>query len=197
MDPFKELMTDKITIMKCNGEKYENLSASVQKNQIFLHGSQYLVEPGDLAQRKMSNGAIETFKIIDPGFNESFHEIPAGYQMDVVKLGLPEADNAIKQMTINISGNHVRVNQNSVDNSVNIVHGQQDIIEQVQLLKKEVEKLKLSKEESDSAFDLINAIESQVTNETPSKTVVSTLLSALPKASSIASIGSFILSAIS
>jgi hypothetical protein len=192
--PFDKLMTDTVSLLKQNGQSFDNIKASVQKNKIFIHRSDLLVESGDLIQRKMSNGGEETFQIIDPGFHEKFHAIPAGYQMDVRKLGIPEAKTAVQNITYNISGTNNRINQNSTDNSVNIIHINPDIQDQINALREEIIKLGLSKEEETESFEVIDAIETQFQNEKPSKTVVKTLLAALPTAASIASIGSFILS---
>lgn len=81
------LLTDTVSILKKDGTKHEGLKASVQRDKIFISGATLLIESGDLAQRKMSNGGQETFEIIDPGFHEAFHGISAGYQMQVKKLG--------------------------------------------------------------------------------------------------------------
>lgn len=82
-------MTDTVQILKQNGGIISDIKSSVQKDKIFIQRSDILIETGDLIQRSMSNGAEETYKVIDPCFHEKFHSIPAGYQMDVIKLGLP------------------------------------------------------------------------------------------------------------
>lgn len=191
---FSDFMTDKITLMKKDGSKFENIPASVQKGKIFVEGSKYLFEPGDLAIRKMSNGAEETFEIIDPGFYEKFHGINEHYQMEVKKLGLPEAKKAVQNITYNFSGNNSRLNQNSVDNSINVVNINPEITEQLEALRNEISRLKISDEEKKNAKEIIDAITVQFDKEKPSKAVIKTLLSALPKAANIASIGSFLLS---
>ena len=80
--PFQQRITDKV-------------------KGIYLMQSDVLIEPRDIIQRIMSNGGRETFKVIDPGFHESFHNIPAHYQMKVQKLGIPEADKAIQSVIYN------------------------------------------------------------------------------------------------
>ena len=89
--PFDDLMNDIVKVLKQDGVIISDIKSSVQKDKIFIQRSDILIETGDLIQRSMSNGAEETYKVIDPGFHEKFHGIPAGYQMDVIKLGLPEA----------------------------------------------------------------------------------------------------------
>ena len=192
--PFDDLMTDTVSVLKTNGEVISGISSSVQKDKIFIQRSDILVETGDLIQRSMSNGAKETYKVIDPGFHEKFHSIPAGYQMDVIKLGLPEAKAAVQNITYNISGTNNRINQNSTDNSVNVINSNPEIHEHIAALRNEIERLGLPEEEALASYEVIDAVEAQVESDRPSKTVIKTLLNGLPSAGSIASIGSFIVS---
>jgi len=190
-----DLMTDTVKVLKQNGEVIEQVMASVQKNKIFIGRADILIESGDLIQQSMTNGAEETYKVIDPGFHEKFHSIPAGYQMDVKKLGLPEAKSAVQQITYIISGTNNRVNQNSVDNSTNnSVNFSSELSENILVLRNEIKNVGLSKTEQMASNEIIDAIEAEVKNDKPSKTVVQTLLTALPKAGNIASIGSLIVS---
>jgi len=192
--PFDDLMTDTVKVLSQSGEIVENVKASVQKNKIFILRSDILIKNRDLVQRTMSNGAEETYEVIDPGFHEKFHDIPAGYQMDVKKLGIPEAKSAVQHITYNISGTNNRVNQNSTDNSVNIVNINPELQEHIEALRNEIKKLNIPEDEAATSYEVIDAVESQLTSEKPSKTVVKTLLASLPHAGSIASIGSFIVS---
>lgn len=116
---FSSLLTDTVSIIKKNGTRFDGVKASVQKDNIFLQRADILVEPEDLVERKMSNGGTETFEVIDPGFHEQFHSIPAGYQMSVRKLGIPEAKQAAQTIINNLTGPNARVNFGSIDNSSN------------------------------------------------------------------------------
>lgn len=189
-----DLMTDTVNVLSQSGKRIENIKASVQKNKIFIQGSDMLIESGDLIHRTMSNGAEETYEVIDPGFHEEFHGISAGYQMDVTKLGIPEAKSAVQHITYNISGTNNRLNQNSTDNSVNIFNIHPDLQEHIEALRNEIKGLDLPEGETAAFYEVIDAVEAQMTSEKPSKTVVKTLLDGLPNVGSIASIGSFIVS---
>lgn len=191
---FNDLMTDTVNLLKKDGEVISNISSSVQKNKIFIQRSDILIETGDLIQRSMSNGAEETYKVIDPGFHEKFHSIPAGYQIDVIKLGLPEAKAAVQHITYNVSGVNNRFNQNSIDNSINIVNSNPEIQEHISALRDEIDRLSLSKEEQQASYEVIDVVEAQFEGGKPSKAVVQMLLNGLPNAGSIATISSFLLS---
>jgi len=192
--PFDDLMTDTVNVLKQNGEVISDVNSSVQKDKIFIQRSDILIATGDLIQRAMSNGAEETYKVIDPGFHEKFHSIPAGYQMDVIKLGLPEAKSAVQHITYNISGTNNRINQNSTDNSINVVNSNPELQDHIIALRNEIDRLSLPKEEELASYEVIDAVEAQVKSDKPSKAVVKMLLNGLPNAGSIASIGSFIIS---
>lgn len=190
----RQMMTDNIKVIKEDGQEVDGLKANVQTNMIVLMQSDVLIEPNDLIQRIMSNGGTETFKVLDPGFHEKVHSIPAHYQMKVQKLGIPEAQKAIHSITYNINGPNARVNNSSTDNSSNIVNFNQDVSDHLEMLRQEIDKLVNSSEEKKDALEVIDAIQGQFESGSPSKAVVKTLLSALPHAGSVASIGSFLLS---
>lgn len=191
---FAAFMTDTVSVLKQNGDLFEGIKASVQSDKIFIEGVQPLIETGDLVRRKMSNGSEETFRVLDPGFREQFHAIPAGYQMKVVKLGVPEAARHIQNITYNVSGHNARINQNSVDNSHNVVSVNPDAVELLSALRGEISRMGLTSEQEREASELLDSAEAQIQSGKPSKPVLSALLKALPHAANVAAIVSSILS---
>jgi hypothetical protein len=190
-----DIFNDNVTLLKKNGERVEGIKANVQSKMIFITRSDILIETGDLIQRNMSNDGKETYEVVDPGFHERFEGMEAHYQVTHRKLGLPEAKAAVQSITYNISGPNARVNNHSTDNSTNIVSINPDVAEHIAMLRQEVKRL-LPNQEQGSSLEVIDAIEGQFESKTPSKVVVRTLLGALPSAGSIASLGSFLLSAL-
>jgi hypothetical protein len=89
---------------------------------------------------------------------------------------------------ITITGNNAKVNQNSVDNSTNIINSN-DITDLLVKLRSEA----LQHNLSNDSIEIIDAIEANVTSDKPSKVVAKALIDTLPNLGSIASIGSFIL----
>ena len=191
---FAALMTDTVSVLKQNGQTFEGIRASVQSDKIFIQGTEPLIEIGDLVRRKMSNGAEETFKVLDPGFHEKFHSIPAGYQMRVAKLGVPEAVKAIQNITYNITGHNTRINQNSVDNSTNVVSVNTEAVELVAALRSEISRMDLSAEQMKDASELLDTAETQIQGGKPSKPVLAAVLNALPHAANVTAIVASILS---
>ncbi|WP_351189330.1 hypothetical protein [Shewanella sp. TB4-MNA-CIBAN-0142] len=191
---FSDMHNDTVSLLKKNGEKFEDIKASVQPKQIFIERSDILIEPEDLIQRKMSNGGVETYQVIDPVFYEQQGSFLAHYQITHKKLGLPEAEKAIQNVVYNISGPNARVNNNSTDNSSNVVNFNNDLSEAIEALKTEVNRLNIPSQEKSEAIEVIDAIEVQCQSEKPSKIVVNALLKSLPHVASLTSIGSLIVS---
>ena len=188
------LLTDTVTLIKQDGTTVEGIKALVQSRKIYIQGHKPLIESGDLIQRKMSNGAEENYEVVDPGFYEKGQTIPAGYEMDVRKMGVPEARSTIHSVTYNVSGNNARINQNSVDQSVNVVQLSSHIAENLEALRQEISCLIEEESRRLEALKAVDAIEHQFKSGSPKQAVVRSLVQGLPAAGSIASIGSLLLS---
>ena len=197
MGMFDEFHTDNISIIKSNGQRYDGLKASVQRDKIYFENSSILVEPRDLIQRNMSNGGVETFEVIDPGFVESIMDFEAHYQMRVRKMGMPEAEKAVRNITYNISGANARVNNHSVDNSINNATINPEVPSLIAALRSELSKLGLSSQERVEVDEVVDEIESQLSTQAPKKTVIKSLLAALPHVETVAAISASIFGMVS
>jgi len=100
------MLKDTLTIHKTNGETLETVKGSVQKNKIFIQRSDILIESKDRIKRSMSNGGIEEYEVIEPGFHEGLGSIKAGYQMVVKKVQLEQPSNIqnVKELVLNVNG---------------------------------------------------------------------------------------------
>lgn len=197
MGMFDEFHTDNISIIKSNGQRYDGLKASVQRDKIYFEDSSILVEPRDLIQRNMSNGGVETFEVIDPGFVESIMDFEAHYQMRVRKMGIPEAEKAVRNITYNISGANARVNNHSVDNSINNATISPEVPNLIASLRSELSQLGLSSQERVEFDEVVDEIESQLSTQAPKKTVIKSLLAALPHVETVAAISASIFGMVS
>lgn len=186
--PLSNMMNDSIELLKSDGTKKTGLKASVQKNKIFMDAKDVLVEPEDLIIRRTSNGAEETYRVIDAGFHEDFHGIKAHYQMDVHRLGLPEAKSAVQSITYNITGTNARINQNSIDNSTNVVQIDARAIQYIEALRNEINGSDLSAPEKVEANEVIDEVDGAFRAGKPKKSVVNALLKGLPHVANVASI---------
>ena len=190
---FDRLLTDTVTLIKRDGTTIDGIKASVQSKNIFIMRNDLLIETGDLVQRKMSNGGEETYEVIDPGFHEKLHRIPAGYHMVVRKLGIPEAKSAIQSVTFNVTGDNARINQNSVDQSINTVQVRSDISDSIEALRDEIIRTIEEESQRTEALEVLDAIKQEFKSDSPKRSVVGALMQGLPATSAIATIGSFLL----
>lgn len=178
------LMKDKVDLLKQDGTRVSGLQASVQKGKIFTFGS-VVIEPRDLLIRTASNGAEETYEVIDPVFYEQHGGIPANYQIQVRKLGVPEAKQQVHNIVYNVSGTGARLNVNSVDNSINTIVVDSHIQGNLSTIREELEKSDLPREQINEGLEVVKEIQQQFESGKPRKTVVSALLGALPSIATI------------
>lgn len=100
-----------------------------------------------------------------------------------------EALRAISHITYNISGSNARVNNHSMDNSVNTVTLGSAVSNYIQALRDEVQKAPLTTDKKAEVAELINEVETQIASGNPKKGVLSALLASLPAIESITTIG--------
>ena len=195
---FGRLHRDTVTLVKRNGPTIEGIKASVQSRKIFIlvmnMPDKIIIEPGDLIQRRTSIGGEETFEVANPVFYENRGGIPANYQIEVRRLGIPEARDRIQQITYNVSGTNARINQNSVDRSINVVASDPVVAGKLEKLRLEISKLVEDKDQRTDALSLVDAIADQFASDSPNRAAVNVLLKALPAVGNVASVGSFLLS---
>ena len=187
-------LPDYVTLKKQDGREFSNINAYVSKKKIFIMDGELLIESGDTIERSMSNGGVETYEVVDPGFYEKADPTPAHYQMEVRKLGVPKARDKIRQVTYNVSGSNARINQNSVDKSINVVASDPGVSAKLEELRQELSELVEDDNQRADPLSLVGAIEDQFASDSPNRAAVDALLKALPAVGNVASIGSFLLS---
>ncbi|MCX7128048.1 hypothetical protein [Aeromonas sp.] len=186
--PFSDMMTDTVDVLKADGAKHTDIPSIVDSHTITIMSPTFIVEHGDLVMRRMSNGGEETYKVLDPVFTEQFHDIPACYSLKVKKLGIPEAKAAVQHITYNFNGHNARVNNSSVDNSVNTVQIDNRAQTYINELREALKAAPLSASGREEALEVADAIEAQFESGKPKRSVISALLAGLPALESIVAI---------
>lgn len=121
----ENLLRDKVTLVKKNGQMHENIKANVQPNMISIFDETMPIEEGDRIQRKLSNGLIESYIVLDRGFHSGIGIIKSHYQCKVRKeTAIPSTPP--NNVIYNVSGENPRININSVDHSMNVVNVSSD-----------------------------------------------------------------------
>lgn len=86
------------------------------------------------------------------------------------------------------------INQNSVDNSTNVVQVDSAALQKLEALRTEINRLQMSEEDRLSAIEVFDTVEEQFKSGNPKKSVVSALLNSLPHVANITSIVTAIVS---
>jgi hypothetical protein len=110
---------DKVKLIKKTGNSIDNISAMAQPGLIFIQDEKVPVEEGDTIERKLPNGVVEQWVVIEPGYYGSDPDFPA-YQCKV-KRSSKIIDSKPQQIVYNVNGVNAKVNINSADNSTNNV----------------------------------------------------------------------------
>lgn len=126
MDIFSNFPRSKVKLVKQDGTSYD-FEAHVQTKLIFTSDMTIPIEEGDTIERTLShNGLKEKYVVLDRGFYDETHGVPAHYQVKVEKATKPVNPLSNNATTINASGN-AKVNFQSTDNSINISLTQEEI----------------------------------------------------------------------
>jgi Arc/MetJ-type ribon-helix-helix transcriptional regulator len=156
--------------------------------------------------------AIQFFAIGSSGINEHIYAFQdailnplireLNYKIEEIEDNLPEDNQQPVQSSIfqiiHTEGNFIQQVAQG-DNNVQTVeyeNNSQKIRELINELKEEVQNANLDERQKSESFDMINGVEKEISSQTPNKTVIGTLLGALPPAANIASIVSAILALI-
>lgn len=119
--PFRQIMKDKVALVKKDGQRFEDIRASVQRDKIFIDDASIPVEEGDTYERKLPSNIVERYTVLDAGYYEGIAGIKAHYQSDVRKETKIEPQRQPTQVVYNLIGPNARVNIQSVDTSTNLV----------------------------------------------------------------------------
>lgn len=181
--PFGSLMKDKISVFDEQGNLVaENEAASVQNGKkVFTKNANFVVDVGYLIERKLPNGNVEKYKVVEPNYMAGLSGIPPHYQMDIVnvKASKPVANSVVT--TINVSGQG-RYYQDSVDNSINTYNAYtlNQYQKALEAVHSEISSLDLHQSEIDLIKNSLNKIEIELNKASPNKDILIMCMSFLP-----------------
>lgn len=93
---FSDMLNDRVSLIKGDGRRFDDLPASVQPGKIFTNDPGIPIEDGDWFERRTPSGVVERFRIVDAGFMQEFHGIAAHYQSNVSKEPVDRASEPAK-----------------------------------------------------------------------------------------------------
>lgn len=122
MNPFEEMLTSEIRIIKPSGDVLGPFKASVQDSEIYFFEVHHPVSTGDKIVRELPNGMKETYEVENAEYEEGLPpDIPPCYKLHVRKEDDQTRNKTLSSTNIfNVKGDFSRVNFQSLDNSVNI-----------------------------------------------------------------------------
>ena len=82
---FTDMLNDRVSLVKADGRRYDNLPAAVSSGKIITLDSTIPIDDGDEFQRRWPSGTVERYEVIDAGFHNTFHGMEAHYQSKVKK----------------------------------------------------------------------------------------------------------------
>lgn len=121
MSIFGSAPTERVTLVKKDGQRFEDVRALVQSGLIMTNNPELPIEEGDQFERHLPSGIVDVFTVVDSGFHRRFHGIPAHYQSKVRKNTATSRPAAGPQVVYNLIGSNARVNIQSSDSSTNVV----------------------------------------------------------------------------
>ena len=119
MNPFDSFPHSELHLVGSDGVVRERTSGIVSDKSITIWDERLDIVPGDELRRALPNGRDETFEVLNPVYNEAFHEIPAHFQVEVRKKGTFSHGTG-GNYAINVTGQNARVNVGSHDQSINL-----------------------------------------------------------------------------
>lgn len=111
---------DAVTLVKQDGTRTEGVKAVVQPSEITTFDTSLNVEEGDRIERRLPSGRVESYLILDTGFNPGHSSIPAFYHMRVRKESAIREESS--SVVYNLAGPNARVNVNSIHSSTNVTN---------------------------------------------------------------------------
>lgn len=180
--PFSSLMKDKISIFDEQGNLVaSDQAASVQSGKILTKTADFIVDVDYSIERRLPNGLVEKYRVIEPNYTAGIHSIPDHYQMTVTntKRPLTKAESVVNNITLSDQASYY---QDSTDNSNNIYNT--NILHQYEkalaAVNNEISELGLNQSDKDLIKSSLAAIENELKKPAPNKDVLSTCISLLP-----------------
>jgi hypothetical protein len=146
----RNLMRDKVSLIKDDGSRFDDIKANVQQDKIFIDDASLPIEEADKLIRTLPNNLVESYIVLDIG------GIPSHYQVKVRKESAIPASTP-SSIVYNLIGDSSRVNINSQDISVNVKNiTSDDLFEE---LKKAIEENEDNVDKKSKLLSLVDEME--------------------------------------
>jgi hypothetical protein len=132
MNPFEEMLTSEIRLIKPSGDVLGPFKAFVQDSEIYFFEVHHPVSTGDKIVRELPNGMKETYEVENAEYEKGLPpDLPPCYKLHVRKEDDQTRNKTLSSTNIfNVKGDFSRVNFQSLDNSVNIQDRPETVFDQ-------------------------------------------------------------------
>lgn len=184
--PFSSVMKDKISIFDEQGSLVaRDQAASIQGGKrIFTKTADFVVDIDYLIERRLPNGLVEKYRVIEPNFMAGVHGISDHYQMTVTNVKRPlaktkSAESVVNNITLSGQASYYNNSSNNSINTYNIytLHQYEKALEAVN---NEIIGLDLEQSERNLIKSSLAAIKSELMKPAPNEGVLSACISLLP-----------------
>jgi hypothetical protein len=64
---FHDMLNDRVNLVRRNGDRTDGIRAAVTSKSIIVDDGQIVIEEGDRIERRLANGVIESYLVLDTG----------------------------------------------------------------------------------------------------------------------------------
>ena len=119
----RELLNDIVTVINSDG-RVENVKASVQR-EIYIDDVSIPIEEGDLIERQLKNGRTEVMQVTDVHLWTGAYGISDYYEIKYERGSARSKKARSGDVNVTVTDSlQPHINIDSVDQSVNVIHGQ-------------------------------------------------------------------------
>ena len=137
------LMNDTVTILRQDGNKHKNISASVDGKIIIIDEVTIPISIGDRIERKLPSGQVEGLKVTNVhlkkglGRSRGRRGISDFYEIEYEREGVQKYP--VQPVTVNVKDSpQARVNLSSTDHSTNVINSQpEDVFSEIRKILRE------------------------------------------------------------
>lgn len=120
MHELKGLLVHVVTLVKGDGTRIDDIKATVSKESIITFDDSLPIEEGDTIEHVRPNGFVERYTVLDVHYGKGMKGMPSVLSMEVRKeTAIPRTPPSPPNV-YNLHGANARVNNQSLDASVNI-----------------------------------------------------------------------------
>lgn len=130
MNPFSEFCTDTVYIRHQDERTTGPLKVSFGQNKFTIYDATIDVAEGDIIERPLPNGKAERYDVVHVQFSQTFHDIPAHFELQVRKQG--SLVQFQKPSVTNISISNSQGFQVGDHNTQSIVASFKDVIDRIE-----------------------------------------------------------------